>query len=176
MSEEVRIALIASGAALFGGVVGILGSVMVERQRAAAARRSRVEERLLDAMVTFDAAAVEYRVALETLPRRAQAGHDEAMGDLETRTERLRGADARLELLAPDDLRAWLVSTYGPAVTSLRAAAEAYAYHDSPRTLLDDAVAAHRSVQGELRTRARSALKDLRLTPRRSRRTRRLTL
>ncbi len=109
MDSALEATAIGAGAALLGALLGSLGTAAVERFRVTEARKEDRRTELLSAMTKFFAAQSEWQVLLGVMPVEA---NDDYYRDLWNNARDLREGFATLKLIAPEEVRTWLLEDY----------------------------------------------------------------
>ncbi|MDQ3957858.1 MAG: hypothetical protein M3273_05995 [Actinomycetota bacterium] len=162
MSDEIRIAVIASASALLGGVIGVFGSVVTERIRSEAGRKERIDERRVELLVGFGTSVVEWITYMTALPPRQDPAHAAMFEKLVTNAEKVRAAAEKLELLGPDEISEWVRTTYHPLQHALYRAVQRAVVGEGSNEEVERAAKDLRQALNAARGMFRAAVADLR--------------
>jgi hypothetical protein len=119
MTEGLTVALIAAGAAIFGGLLTAFATRSVEKMRFQHAVQEKNDERKLAAVLRFTNAAF---ARFDWLVLMAEQGlNEEVLNEYNQRSRERQQAYRELQLLCSDELFQWLRENYDPVEYRVRA-------------------------------------------------------
>jgi hypothetical protein len=119
VAEGLTVALIAAGAAIFGGLLTALATRSVERMRFQQAIQEKTDERKLAAVIRFTNAAFAW---YDWLMLMAEQGlSDDVLAEYNQRSRERQQAYRELQLLCSEELFGWLREHYDPLEYRVRA-------------------------------------------------------